>query len=62
MNVTTRKLTHSALMVALATILSLVTIFKAPNGGSVTAASMVPIIIIALMYNTSWALLTSLAY
>ena len=62
MKSTTRKLTHSALMLALALILSMIKLYHFANGGSVTPASMAPIIVIALMYDTRWALFTSFAY
>lgn len=62
MNTTTRKLTHSALMIALALVLSMIKLFHLANGGSITPASMAPIILIALMYDTKWALLTSFVY
>lgn len=58
----TRKLTHSALMIALALILSMFKLFHMPMGGSITVASMAPIILIALMYDTKWAIFTSFAY
>lgn len=62
MNSTTRKLTRSAIMIALACVLSIFAVFKMPNGGSITFASMAPIIVISLMYDTKWALFTSFAY
>lgn len=40
-------LTECAIMVALATVLSLLKIYDAPFGGSVTALSMVPIILVS---------------
>ncbi len=43
-----RILTESAIMVALATVLSLFKIWEAPYGGSVTVLSMCPIIILSL--------------
>lgn len=58
----TKTITKGAILVALATVLSFVTIFKAPNGGSVTAASMVPIIIMALSSKFGAGLLTALVY
>ena len=58
----TKTLTKSAIMIALAVVLSMVTVYKLPNGGSITAASMVPIIFIALSSNLKVALLTSLTY
>ena len=41
----TRMMVEAGIMIALAQILSYVKIFEAPYGGSVTAGSMVPIII-----------------
>ena len=58
----TKKLTTSAMMIALSTVLSLVIIFNAPYGGTVTAASMVPVIIIGLMYGTKWGILSAFVY
>lgn len=56
------KLTESAVMIALASILSLLAIFKMPYGGSVTACSMLPIIIIAYRHGVLWGILTGLAH
>ena len=39
MKPTTRKLTHSALMLALALLLSMIKFYHFPNGGSITASS-----------------------
>lgn len=61
-NSVTRKLVYGALMVALATVLSLFTLFKAPYGGSVTFGSMVPIVLFSLLFETRWGLLTAFAY
>lgn len=44
----TRILAESAIMVALATVLSMVKLWQSPYGGSVTALSMVPILLISL--------------
>ena len=62
MNVTTRRLTHSAVMIALATALSLFAVYKLPNGGSVTFASMAPIILVSLTESFGWSFLTAFAY
>lgn len=62
---TTKKLTTSALLVALATVLMWVSkLIPAPwlQGGSVTIASMVPIIAVGIMFGTKWGLYSSLAY
>lgn len=52
-----RRLSETAIMLALATVLSLITVFKWPQGGSITPASMLPIIIIAFRYGGGWGLL-----
>ena len=49
-------------MAALATVLSFVVVYRMPNGGSISAASMVPIIFVALTCDLKTALLTSLTY
>ena len=43
-------LTEAAIMVALAVVLSLIKVYEAPYGGSVTLLSMAPIIILSLRY------------
>ena len=40
----TKKLTESSLLIAMATVLSLIKIWNMPWGGSVTLLSMLPII------------------
>ncbi len=50
----TQKITETAIMIALATLLSYVTIFNAPMGGSITAFSQVPIVIIGYRYGIKW--------
>ncbi len=62
---TTKKLTTSALLIALATVLMWVSkLIPAPwlQGGSVTLASMVPIIAAGIMFGTKWGLCCSLSY
>jgi len=58
----TKKLTTSAMLIALSAILSLIPLFSAPYGGTVTAASMVPVIIIGILFGTKWGLLSGLVY
>lgn len=62
MNQNTRRLTESAIMIALAAVLSLIPLFQLPQGGTITPASMVPIILISLKYDVKWAMITSVAY
>lgn len=59
---TTKKLTNSAIMIALSLVLSFCAVFKAANGGDVTIGSMVPVIIISFMYSTKWGIFTSFVY
>ena len=44
----THILTESAMMIALATVLSMIKIWEAPYGGSVTILSMAPIILLSM--------------
>ena len=54
MNPKTRRLTESALLIALGTVLALLTNYlpflNLPYGGSITIFSMVPLIILAFRY------------
>jgi thiamine transporter len=63
MNLTLRKITETAIMLAVATVLSLLQ-FTGPwaLGGSITVCSMLPVILIAHRYGTKWGLLTALTY
>jgi len=49
-------LVESALLVALAFILSYFTLFKLPQGGSVTPFSMLPVMMIGLRHGLKWGL------
>ena len=61
-----RRMTTSAVMLALATVLALVCAFipflHLPFGGGFTIASMLPIVVIAYMYGVKWGLFVSLTY
>lgn len=59
---TTRRLIETAIMIALATVLSYITVFKAPMGGSITAFSQVPVIIIGYRYGFKWGALTGVIH
>ena len=48
------KIAESAVMLSLATALSMVMLFHLPAGGSVTVFSMLPILIIAYRYGFLW--------
>lgn len=59
---TSVKLTECAIMIAMAFILSFISIIRMPFGGAVTAASMLPIIIAAYRHGLKWGLLTGFTY
>lgn len=58
----TRMLTEAGVMIAAAQILSYVKIFEAPYGGSVTAGSMIPIIVFSIRWGLKSGLLAGTAY
>ena len=53
---TTRKLIEGSMMIALATVLSIFKLVEMPYGGSVTLASMLPVIIFAYRHGILWGL------
>ena len=58
----TKKLVTTAIMIALATVLSLIKVWKMPGGGAVTLLSMLPIVIVSLKYGTKWGLISAFVY
>lgn len=56
-----RKFVESALMVAVATVLSLIKI-DLPFGGGVTPVSMLPIVLISHRYDWKWGVITAFVY
>lgn len=54
---TLHPLVETAVMVALAMFLSRVILFKMPQGGSVTAGSMIPILLVGLRHGPKWGVL-----
>ena len=56
------KLTLAAIFVALASALSLIKIYKLPLGGSVTLLSMVPIVLLSLMLDLKWGIVSAFVY
>lgn len=57
-----KKLSFSAIMIALATVLSVIKVWQMPLGGSITLFSMVPLCMIALVYGTGYAILPCVVY
>lgn len=58
----TKKLVTTAMMIALASVLSMVKIWEMPWGGSVTLLSMLPMVILSFRYGTKWGIFSSFAY
>ncbi|MBQ7660783.1 MAG: energy-coupled thiamine transporter ThiT [Clostridia bacterium] len=61
-NENVRKLTESAVMIALAFVLSMVKLWHMPLGGSVTLLSMLPILLIAVKNGPAWGFATAFCY
>ena len=58
----TVRLTESAVMLALATVLSILPILELPYGGSVTVCSMLPLVVIAYRHGVKHGLFTGAVY
>jgi thiamine transporter len=58
----TKMIVEAGIMIALAQILSYVKVYEAPFGGSVTAGSMIPIILYALRWGVGPGLLAGTVY
>ena len=58
----TKKLVISAMLIAIATVLSIFQPFQLPFGGGITIASMMPIVIIAFCYGTKWGLFSAFIF
>ncbi len=58
----TKRLVEAAVLIAVASALSVLKLIDMPYGGSVTVASMLPIIIIAYRHGTGFGLLAATAY
>ena len=55
-------LCQSGIFIALATVLSFLPVYKMPMGGSVTLASMLPILLIGIRFGYKWGLGASFLY
>lgn len=58
----TKMMVESAVMICISVLLSMITVFKMPLGGSVTLLSMLPVCIISIKYGTKQGLLTAFVY
>ena len=59
---TIRELSLAAMCLALAFLLSFIKVWEMPQGGSITPASMLPIMLFAYVYGTPKGLVVGLAY
>lgn len=58
----TIRLTETAVMLSLATVLSILPILELPYGGSVTVCSAVPLLIIAYRHGSKWGVFAGVVY
>ena len=61
-NMKTKRLVESAILLALATVLSLIKLAELPYGGSVTIASMLPVVIISYRHGLGYGLLSGAVF
>ena len=63
MNKTVKRLCVTAVMLALATVLNdIVPHFEMPLGGSVTPLSMLPIVVLPIMFGTKWGIASAFIF
>lgn len=58
----TRNLVEGALMIAMATVLSMIPLFQMPYGGSVTLLSMLPLVLMSYRHGAKWGLFTAFVH
>jgi thiamine transporter len=58
----TKRLALSGILIAMATVLSFIKVFEWPFGGSVTAASMLPLAMLGYTYGMKWGMLSGLVH
>ncbi|MEE1279577.1 MAG: energy-coupled thiamine transporter ThiT [Oscillospiraceae bacterium] len=57
-----KRLCVSAIMIALATVLSLIKVYTLPLGGSITLLSMLPIVFLSVNYGLGWGFFSAFVY
>lgn len=62
MNTKTKTLVECAVLIALSTVLSLITVYKMPLGGSLTLLSMLPVCYISVRHGLKWGLGSAFIY
>ena len=60
--INTRRLVISAVMIALASVLSLIKVYQLPLGGSITLLSMLPIVLLSVKFGPRWGLFSAFVY
>ena len=58
----TRILVECAVMIAVATVLSMITLFQMPQGGDITAAATLPLLVISHRHGLKWGLFTGFTH
>lgn len=59
---TTLRLVETGLLLALATVLSMLELFRLPFGGSITVVSMLPIVLISYRHGVKWGCFSAFVY
>ena len=57
-----KRLVLTAVLIGLATVLSLIKVYQLPLGGSITLLSMLPICLISIEYGIGWGMVGAFAY
>ncbi len=57
-----KRLVETSLFIILGLILSMIRIFNLPYGGSITIASMLPLVFISFKYGTKWGIFSGFIY
>ena len=58
----TKRLVLTAILIGLATVLSMIKVYQLPMGGSITLLSMLPIALISIEYGIGWGLVGAFTY
>lgn len=59
---TTKKLTYGSICIALSFVLSYIRFFKMPQGGSITAGSMIPVMLFAYWFGPADGVIAGMVY
>jgi thiamine transporter len=60
--ITTRQLAESGILLALGYLLSMLALWRMPQGGSITAVSMLPLVFLGYKYGPGWGALCGLIH